>query len=195
MGVESRSPPPASRRLRLAGRSLPGQRQLLAQAHWEPRLSLCTALSRPNPLFLPDIFHLLSPIFPHAAPPPRLFHPFRSFRLLPSRPPRPLPRRDPTRRFSSTRVPLPFARAPFSSLPISRRVANLFVSSFPFSPFYILSLSVSLFVHFPLHSVIATEYSIENRCSSRRFDLLPSSRVFLFNFSINSRLSAVPPTQ
>lgn len=32
-GVESRSPPPASRRLRLAGRSLPGQRQLLAQAH------------------------------------------------------------------------------------------------------------------------------------------------------------------
>jgi len=73
MGVESRSPPPASRRLRLAGRSLPGQRQLLAQAHWEPRLSLCTALSRPNPLFLPDIFHLLSPIFPHAAPPPPAF--------------------------------------------------------------------------------------------------------------------------
>lgn len=35
MGVESRSPPPASRRLRLAGRSLPGQRQLLAQAHCE----------------------------------------------------------------------------------------------------------------------------------------------------------------
>lgn len=44
MGVESRSPPPASRRLRLAGRSLPGQRQLLAQAHYEPRLSLYIAL-------------------------------------------------------------------------------------------------------------------------------------------------------
>lgn len=193
MGVESRSPPPASRRLRLAGRSLPGQRQLLAQAHWEPRLSLCTALSRPNPLFLPDIFHLLSPIFPHAAPPPRLFHPFRSFRLLPSRPSRSLPR-------SNEKILLhqgssSLCTDSLSSLPISRRVANLFVSSFPFSPFYILSLSVSLFVHFPLHSVIATEYSIENRCSSRRFDLLPSSRVFLFNFSINSRLSAVPPTQ
>lgn len=194
MGVESRSPPPASRRLRLAGRSLPGQRQLLAQAHWEPRLSLCTALSRPNPLFLPDIFHLLSPIFPHAAPLPRLFHPFRSFRLLPSRPPRPLPRRDPTRRFSSTRVPLPFARTPF--LPFQSRVASRISSCPPFpSLLFTFSLSVPLFVHFPLHSVIATEYSIENRCSSRRFDLLPSSRVFLFNFSINSRLSAVPPTQ
>lgn len=37
IGVESRSPPPASRRLRLAGRSLPGQQQLLAQAHKPPR--------------------------------------------------------------------------------------------------------------------------------------------------------------
>lgn len=36
IGVESRSPPPASRRLRLAGRSLPGQQQLLAQAHKPP---------------------------------------------------------------------------------------------------------------------------------------------------------------
>ena len=36
MGVESRSPPPASRRLRLAGRSLPGQQQLLAQAQKPP---------------------------------------------------------------------------------------------------------------------------------------------------------------
>lgn len=118
MGVESRSPPPASRRLRLAGRSLPGQRQLLAQAHWDPRLSLCIALSHPNPLFLPDIFHLLSPIFPHAASPPS----FSPLSLLPSSPTTPRSNENLLHHDSSS-----LCTDSLSSLPISRRVANLFL--------------------------------------------------------------------
>lgn len=161
MGVESRSPPPASRRLRLAGRSLPGQRQLLAQAHWDPRLSLCTALSRPNPLFLPDIFRLLSPIFPHAPS-------FSPLSLLPSpfrHRPSLLPRRDPTRILHL----FPF----FPSNLASRRESlppRVLLSLLPFSLRHSLSLSLSvpLSFHSPLHLLIATEYSIEYRASFLR---------------------------
>lgn len=61
MGVESRSPPPASRRLRLAGRSLPGQRQLLCTSALQTRELL--VYIEPRGCFLPARRSLCRPPF------------------------------------------------------------------------------------------------------------------------------------
>lgn len=112
MGVESRSPPPASRRLRLAGRSLPGQRQLLAQAHYEPRLSLYIALFAYLLLatlasFSPIYFISFSRSFPTVSLVFfTLFAPPLLFRCIPFPPPLAVVSYAEIQRESSTTIPL-----------------------------------------------------------------------------------------
>ena len=150
MGVESRSPPPASRRLRLAGRSLPGQRQLLAQAHCDPRLSLYIALFAYPFLACPSLFfspalslvsfsrifpHGVSPVFFTSFAPPVLFsrvtlavsllHPWLWSRALAEI------QRESVHHDSSRLPSYLLGWDSLCSLGISRRVMNFFSSYFP----------------------------------------------------------------
>lgn len=189
MGVESRSPPPASRRLRLAGRSLPGQRQLLAQAHYEPRLSLYIALFAYLLLatlasFSPIYFISFSRSFPTVSLVFfTLFTPPLLFRCIPFPPPLAVVSYAEIQRESSTTIPLGYqATSKLGLLLFPRNLRSrheFFLLVLAMSPFSFLLRSVFFptsslflllfFLFIPFFSSISSYNHAELRMTSSCF--------------------------